>query len=231
MIVTVATINTPEKLTRAQREKCFTETAERASLFGLNEVFTLRSKRQIRGLAKEERLSQFGLFRTPNPVFYSAGWEKVAGSLYTLHGPSVRVFGRYPGYNEARYATVTLYRSKHYPGEPLVAHIHTHWVAINDKVPAKWAAAARKKSIEKVTRIVARHRAAGHHVVITGDLNMRYAPHIPGVVWISDNGVDKIGVAVAPGYRLVSKQVRAFPAPTDHDFGRVATVTISAIPR
>lgn len=225
MILRVGVINIPTNVGPEAWEECFKETADRADLFGINEAMSPKAKRLYRRLAKNDNLGFYALFTGPNPVFYDGKFKKIAGTQYRLHGRGP-YYARWPGYNAARYATVALYDTT---SGPNVAHIHTHLVPRGPKVPEWWRKRARRAAIRKITRIVKRHREAGHIVVLTGDFNMTNAPEIWGIAWVADRGVDKIGIGCPKGYRIIEESVDIYPAPTDHKHGTAAEVEIQKV--
>lgn len=222
MLVRVGTINVPEKVGPQAWERCFEEIAERAELFGLQESLSDHQRDTYLDLAREHALRQFGLMKGPNPVFSDPKvWRRLYGSVYRLHGRGPR-FRAWPGYNEARYATVTVHEHVT-AGGPQVTVVDAHLVPRGRKVPAWWRKRARRRSLRILADIVRRHVARGRLVVVLGDFNMDELPDLPGVHWLHGKGVDKIGVAVPDGWGIAAADVETFPAPTDHRRGVVAT--------
>jgi hypothetical protein len=229
MILRLALINCPTKVGPAAWEKCFAETADRADLFGINEAHSPRQKATYRRLAKARGLRRFGLLRTPNPVFNDPHeWRRTSASIYRLHGTGPLV-ARWPGFNATRYATAAVFT---YVGPilhaaPQLTVINSHWVPRGPKVPEWWRARARRRSIAVVSKLIRRHLAAGRVVVVLGDLNMTHAPDLPGVAWVHDRSVDKIGVACPEGWEITGGGSHAYRAPTDHKTGVCASVWLA----
>ena len=223
MILHLATINVPAKVGRKAWEKCFEETAKRADLFGVNEAFSLRQKATFRRRAKAEGFRQYGLYKGPNPIFHNPNdWRRVRANTYRLHGRGP-LWRRWPGFNGSRSATVALFHPVRSAGAP-VAVVNTHWVPRGPKVPRVFRDRARRRSERVVARIVRAHLDRGHVVVVMGDLNMTTAPDLPGVEWVHDRGVDKIGVACPEGWEMTGAGSYRYPAPTDHKKGAAAAV-------
>lgn len=229
MRLRVACCNVPTSIGKAKWVDCFEATAAHGDIVGFNEIHTRRAKRTLVQQARRYGLSQYGLFKGPNPILWdTAKYERRAASHYRLHG-SRR--SRWIGFNAARYATVVVLRPKQ--DGPDVTAINTHWVPRGWKVPAWWRTRARKRARDKVAHLVAAHAARGRVVVVMGDFNMDTAPRLPEVTWVvgAHHGVDKIGVAVPRGYRIAARIADGFRAPTDHRYGVSAEVEIQRATR
>lgn len=217
-------INIPYKVGPAAWEKCWTETADRAEVFGVNESFTKAQRRLYLRLAKEAGYGQYGTRVTPNPVFWDRSkWRRVEASVYEIHGrgPLFRLF---PGFNESRYVTEVVLRHRRRQREIVV--LNTHWVPEGRKVTAAFRDKARAESKAMVARLMRKHVAAGREVFLVGDLNIHASFVLPvlGFRWARAVGVDKVGVAVPLDREVVRAEADTFPAPTDHKHGVVATI-------
>lgn len=229
MHLRLACINVPTSVGGHAWADCFEATAAHADIFGANEVFSKRAKTLFVRLAKRYRLSQYGIHKGPNPLFWDTGkYDRGPASHHTLHGARR---SRWVGFNAARCATVVVLRPKQ--EGPDVTAINTHWVPRGPKVAAWWRARARAKSQAKVAHLVAAHAARGRVVVVMGDFNMDAAPKLAEVVWVAGahHGVDKIGVAVPKGWRIKAHEASNYPARTDHKHGTAAVVEIERINR
>lgn len=227
--VRVAACNVPTSVGLRAAEDCFEATAAHGDVIAFQEIFARRTKKAYVRLARRYGLSQYGLFKGPNPLMWDAAkYERRAASHYRLHG-SRR--SRWVGFNAARYATVVVLRPKQ--GAPDVTVINTHWVPRGPKVAAWWRTRARKRARDKVAHLVAAHAARGRVVVVMGDFNMDTPPRLPEVTWVVGvrHGVDKIGVTVPRGYRIAARTADRFQAPTDHRHGVSAEVEIERTSR
>lgn len=207
---------------------CWTETADRAEIFGVNESFTAGQRETYLRLAKERDYGQFGTRVTPNPVFWDREhWRKVSGRVIELHGALSR-HREYPGFNEARFVTEVVLRRRGSKHE--VTILCTHWVPEGDKVTPADRDRARKSSKDQVAALMKRHTAVGRDCVLLGDTNIHgtFSLGIPGFTWIKEDGVDKVGIAVPLDRRVAHSSSREFAAPTDHRTGVAAVVRVQA---
>ena len=227
MLLRVGVVNAPTSVGPGAWRDCWEATARRADIFGINEAQAPRAKRLYRRLAKRDGYTQSGLFKSSNPVFWDKSrYRKVAASQYRLHGRGP-LWRRWPGFNSRRTATVVVLRT---PGaDPDVTAICTHLVPRGRKVPAWWRERARRRSREKLARIVRRHRKRDRVVVVLGDLNMSRAFALPGVEWVWDVGVDKIGIAVPAGWRMATVDAGRYRARTDHKHGVAASIRLEKV--
>lgn len=228
MLLRLASINVPTSVGRDAWVECFEATASRADIFGAQEVFTRRAKRTFIRQAKRYGLSQHGIGKGPNPIFWdTAKYRRKHAGHYQLHGARR---SRWVGFNAARSASVVVLEPINQDG-PDVTVINTHWVPRGPKVAAWWRSRARKRSRRIVGHLVAAHVARGRVVVVMGDFNMDTPPDLPEVTWLvgARSGVDKIGVAVPRGYRIGTRQAEHYPAPTDHKHGVAVEVEIRAV--
>lgn len=226
-VLSVACINVPTKVGAAAWERCFELLAERGDIFGINEAGSWRAKRLYRRLARELGYAYFGLFIGPNPAFWDRRiYRRHSARQVKLHD---RGHGRkarlWPGFNDARYMTVVVL--ERLAGGPLTTYINLHFVAPGKKVPSRWRAQMRARSIARLRTIVANHLAAGRVVVVNGDAN-RDAFAIDGVTWLDGNGPDLVAIAVPAGVDLGDVELEHFPAPTDHKHGVSAAIEIGA---
>ena len=228
--LSVATINVPGSVGPKAWERCFELLMAHGTDFaGANEIGRPAAKRLLSRIAKANRREQFGAFRGPNPVVSNpARWKRTGGRVWRLHAAGASALARkWVGFNGARYATVTTNRPVKAPYTPEVAAIQTHWVPRGKKVPEWWRKRQRERARTIVERLVRTHRARGRIVLVMGDLNMEKAPHITGVTWVHDTGVDKIGVACPADVKLTARKSAFFDAPTDHKHGVHADLTFT----
>jgi hypothetical protein len=228
MILQPGFINVPSGVGRAAWVECFEATAERAPIFGMCEIHTRAAKKTMLTQARRYGLSQHGLFKGPDPIFWDTSrYRRIHANHYRLHGARA---SRWVGFNAARYANVVVLRPRKDDG-PDVTVICTHWVPRGPKVAAWWRTKARKRSRDKVAHLVAAHAARGRVVVVMGDFNMDTPPRLPEMTWLVGvrHGVDKIGVTVPRGWRIKARTADRFRAPTDHRFGVSAEVEIERI--
>lgn len=226
MILRVAVCNVPTSVGPKAWRECFTETAKRGDIFGINEAHSPRQKITFRRLAKRQGLRKVGL-TGPNPLFNDpAEWRRTHASVHRLHGPGP-LARRWPGFNAPRYATVAVYEPVRDDG-PAVTVINAHLVPRGPKVPSRWREKARQRAVDHLDRLIAAHTDRGRVVIPLGDFNMDEAPDLEDVVWVvgAHHGVDKIGVAVPAGWRIAARQGDRFPAPTDHGGGVTAVIEI-----
>lgn len=228
--LSVATINVPGSVGARAWARCFKLLLEHGVDFaGANEVGRPAAKRLLSGTAKAHGREQFGAFRGPNPIVSNpARWKRTGGRVWRLHAAGASALARkWVGFNGARYATVTTNRPAKAPFTPEVAAIQTHWVPRGKKVPEWWRKRQRERARTIVERLVRTHLARNRIVLVMGDLNMEKAPHITGVTWVHDSGVDKIGVACPAGVQLTAHKSAFFDAPTDHKHGVRADLTFT----
>jgi hypothetical protein len=228
----VGVINIPARLNDrpdpSHWERCWTLTADRADLFGVNESFTSSQRDTYLRLAKERGYGQFGTRITPNPVFWDRDhWRKVSGRVHELH-TSLSRFREWPGFNEARYVTEVVLRQRGSKREVTV--LCTHWVPEGPKVTDADRDRARRASKSQVADLVRKHTAAGNDVLLIGDTNIHgtFSLGVPGFTWIKSLGVDKVGIAVPLDRAVAHSSVREFAAPTDHRFGVAAAIRVRA---
>lgn len=222
-------INVPTSVGPRAWASCFRAIAKRTSVFGINEAFAPAAKALYLALALARGLGQYGVRRSPNPVFWRRRhWRKASGRVIKLHDALSR-YGDWPGFNDARYVTEVILRRRGRKGFPQVVILNTHWVPEGDKVNDEDRARARSASLREVRALILEHLAAGRIVILMGDTNIHAAIHlnIPGLVWIRPLGVDKIAVALPPGWTLDDFDVDTFAARTDHKHGIAAAVEIS----
>lgn len=230
MRLRVAVCNVPISVGAKAWRECFTETAKRGDIFGINEAHSPRQKATYRRQAKRRRLRKYGLSGA-NPLFNDPDrWRRVHQGQHRLHGRGP-LWRRWPGFNAARSATVAVYRSTGFERVPDVTVINTHLVPRGPKVPGPWRDRARRRAVARIARLTAQHVARHRVVVVMGDFNMDDAPAIPGVRWLvgARHGVDKIGVAVPKGWRIAERTTQRFPAPTDHKSGVAADLRIERV--
>lgn len=224
----VGVINIPTKVGPTAWLDCWTLTADRCGIFGVNEVFHPNAKALYLELAKEHGYSQYGTRGGPNPVFFDRKrWRRVSGRLHRIHGRGDR-FGRWPGFNESRYVTDVVLARRRRPGAPEVAVLCTHWVPNGRKVTAIFRAAARRQSKKLVEQLMREHQAAGRIVYVIGDTNIARTFKLRGrgFEWIRGKGIDKVGVAVPRRFVVGKTSVDVFDAPTDHHHGVATTAQI-----
>lgn len=228
LLLRASTINIPTSAGRKAWRRALAIATRHGDLTGAQEVFSPRAKALFVWLARHLGLRQFGLVYSPNPIFSDPDvWRRTRGNVHKLHGRGpLKYFRKWSGFNAARYATVAIYEHTN-ADAPLVTHLNTHLVPRGPKVPDWWRDQVRRISIEKITDIVAAHLAAGRVVLLTGDFNMEDAPKIPGVQWLWDDGVDKIGIAVPEGVDVARFIAHTFDAPVDHRHGVAAAITIT----
>jgi hypothetical protein len=206
--------------------RCWYVMAARTSVFGTNETLTRSIKLTYQVLARKNGWRVAGLWRSPNPIFYKrSDWRHVSTDVVTLHGrgPNYR---SHAGYNERRYANITVLEDRHSDALKHV-HINVHLVADSRYAPAPWVRRARASSLRQLQDIVAAHVGAGRVVWLYGDMNIG-SPFLVarGFHWIKATGVDKIGIAVPHGYRLLDEDFTLHRAPTDHKDGVIAHVVL-----
>ncbi len=222
----VACINIPTKVGKAAWARCFGLLVARAHIFGINEAGSWRAKRLYIRLARELGLKHYGLSGS-NPVFWDPDlFRKLKGRQIKLHARAKgRLARRWPGFNAARYLTEVLLR--HRQTRVIVAVLNVHLVANGWKINARWRARMRKRSLDRIKRLVAFHCfEMGRIVVLFGDTNIADEVNIPGIVWLFPEGVDKVGIAVPEGMDLAGFDLDQFLAPTDHKKGRAAAVNL-----
>lgn len=227
-MIRVGVINVPRKVGPVNWSRCWKTMADRTSVFGVNETLSPAVKALYLTLAAARGYGSFGVRRSPNPIFYrKSRWRRVHGHVYKLHGPSQGQLGfKYPGFNAARYMTLTILHQRRKPDALKHVFINVHWVP-NAKVDPVWAADARKTSIEKAREVVDQYVRAGYAVWLMGDTNIGGEFDLgPRFHWLRGRGIDKVGVALPPHVHVGSVDVRLTPAPTDHKHGVVAKVTL-----
>lgn len=231
MRLRVAVCNVPISVGAKAWRECFTETAKRGDIFGINESFDDDQRDVFIDEARERRLRQFGVRKSPNPVFSNPRvWRRRHGSVYKLHGRGP-LYHVWRGFNEARYATVTVNKPAPRRKGPVVTFVAPHLVPRGPKVRGWWRNRVRNRSLKILADIIKAHVKRGRVVVIAGDFNMDDAPDLPGVRWLvgATHGVDKIGVACPDGWRLGATSTYRFPAPTDHKSGVAADLRIERV--
>ncbi|WP_028654884.1 endonuclease/exonuclease/phosphatase family protein [Nocardioides sp. J54] len=214
-VLRVAFGNVPTKVKAAGWEGCFRILKARGDVVGINEAGNWRAKRVYARLAKAAGYGRYGLFIGPNPIF----WDRRVYRRYSARQVRLHDSGKgrrarlWPGFNAARYMTVVVLT--HLDTGRLVTFINLHFVAPGPKVPARWRAAMRNRSIARLRKIVAHHQAAGRDVVVFGDANRHGFP-IPGAVWLDSSRPDVLAIVPADDTRLGDTTVEQVPAPTDH---------------
>lgn len=223
----IGCINIPTKVGAKAWAACFRRLAARADIFGINEAGSPRAKDLYDDLMRELGLSQFGLWRGPNPVFWKTDvYDFVSGEQVQLHRAGRgRLARRWRGFNGPRFMTVVVLRHRATGRE--VTFINWHWVAPGWKVLSKWRSRMRVRSKRLLRREIASHRAAGRIVAGVGDTNLRLAFYVLKMWrWLRRKGVDKLGLAVLDGDQILDVDVEVFAAPTDHRHGLSAEVDI-----
>lgn len=230
----IAQCNVPSSVGRDNWERCWRRTAAQAPIFGLQEAFL--SKDVYRTLTHLSHHGVCGLAGSPNPIFWDHKIIKRKFShVVRLHARGESLLARrFPGYNDARYATDGIF--EHIETGMEFAVINTHWVVGPGKyLPTLWQKWARREAIKKVRRLVKAHLKAGRPVFVIGDTNIRVAmeplvknyPH-GSFRWIKNEDIDKSGIGIPDDMRLTDWGWENFDAPTDHkDGGVVTTVTIA----
>lgn len=223
----IGIINIPTSVGPDSWADCFSLMAERAPVFGINEVFHPKAKALYRDLATQLKLASFGLRRGPNPIFWQRErYEKVEGERHLLHVRGQGVLARlYPGFNDARYATELVLRDRGTKQEFVV--ICTHWVPNGSKVAEAWRKWARREAKRGVRKLVKRHLRAGRPVWFIADTNIKDAFGFgKGFQWIRGAGIDKVGLWLPKGMSAKDLDANLFPAPTDHHHGVVGNAVI-----
>lgn len=221
----VACINIPTKVGPKAWARCFALVVARAHIFGINEAGSWRAKRLYIRLARELGLTHYGLSGS-NPVFWDPDlFRKLRARQVKLHARAKgRLARRWPGFNAARYLTEVVLR--HIQSRVIVAVLNVHLVAPGRKVNSRWRARMRKRSLDRIRRMVAHHILMGRIVVLLGDTNIADEIDVRGMLWLFPSGVDKIGVGIPEGMDLEGFDLDQFLAPTDHKKGRAAAVDI-----
>ena len=218
----IAHCNVPSKVGAANWARCWHAAASQAPVFGLNEAFL--SKATYARLARANNHGIAGLAKSPNPVFWDRKKiKRVTGKVHRLHARGDSVLAqRYPGLNDARYATDVTLRDRATGVEFGV--VCTHWVVgPGRKLPKAWQVWARREAKKGVRRLVRAHQRAGRPVWVIGDTNVRVplAPLRVRFRWVKNHDIDKSGLGLPAGARLLSSSWRNFAAPTDHKDGGV----------
>lgn len=223
----LGTINVPTKVGPRAWRTCWMKTADRADIFGINEVGARMAKRTYLHLANQHGYDQFGTRITTNPIYWNAGkYRRVSARQYRLHeGATGRLARRYPGFNAARYVTEVVLEQV--AGGPEIAVLNVHMVAPGRKVNPIWRARMRAQSKRILRQLIAKHQAAGRIVVLLGDTNLRLPFWVcRGWRWLKGRGVDKVGILVPAGI-AVTADVDIFDAPTDHKHGVAVDVDLT----
>lgn len=220
----VAMINVPTSAGRANWIRCFNLTAKRAGVFGINETLTKSAKQTYKTWAWLCGFKFYGLNQGPNPIFWKKkNWHFVDGAHVHLHGRGPR-YRQWSGFNDDRYMTVVVLQKKNQKGKPFGpkhCFLFTHWAATNpNKVPTDWVEEKRRDSIEHAQYFIDLALERGMIVWFSGDTNFTGDIDFgPRFKWIKGGGIDKVGVGVPKGIRLVKSSFELYPAPTDHDDG------------
>lgn len=228
MKISIGMINVPTKMGTRGYEECYERTSARCDIFGMNEVFARFAKRTVIQESRQHGNAQWGTGRGPNPLFWDeTKYRKRWASQHLLHGRGPR-YAQYPGFNERRKATVVVLEDLMDTSNPDTTVINTHLLALaSRKIGMVWGRRARKRSLRLIRDIVREHLEAGRIVILMGDMNMRLPFWVNRrFTWVRGRGIDKIGIAVPKGYRVVKKEFSLFAAPTDHQHGVEADIWI-----
>lgn len=230
--LSVACMNIPTKVGPAKWRTCFNKLAAAGDVISINEAGSLKAKRLYNRLKNQHHMSQFGLFRGPNPIFWDVRkFAKVSAKQIRLHARGTGALARrFPGFNGARFMTVVVLQPLDAEGHrlgPEVAFLNWHFVAPGPKVPAAWRARKRRQSEAKVRAERAKHIAAGRIVVGNGDANEDAFDLADADWWIHDDGPDLMFVAVPAGVEVTHVLPGLIPAPTDHKRGKRADLTFT----
>lgn len=215
--------NVPVKIGAKKGRECL-RLMDGSDFIGMCEIL---NKHQRQALIEEARaMKRYGSYgwQGPNPVLWDASrYTLAAGVVVKLHG----AFGGrlWPGYRAARKATIAALTAVH-KGDPHATLLCTHWAPRGRKVPAWWRNRQWATSERKISAIVKSQTANGRSVILMGDFNMDRNPRIAGVTWLTGAGVDKIGIALAPGHRIGHHTSARFKSPTDHGTGIRADFTL-----
>lgn len=226
----IAHCNVPSKVGAANWARCWKATAQQAPVFGLNEAFL--SKAVYAQLARKNNYGIAGLAKSPNPVFWDRHRiKRIKSRVVQIHPRGTSLLARrYPGLNDARYATdVTLLDKK---SGVEFGVICSHWVVgPGRKLPPLWQQWARREAKRKIRRLIKAHLKAGRPVWFIGDTNVRVrlAPLVKDRFrWVKNKDIDKSGVGIPPNANVTHYAWKNFDAPTDHRNGGVrSTVTMN----
>lgn len=224
---TLALVNVPRKVGSRAWRRCFWLAMQHGSLVGINESFTPAQWTSYRRLSKRAGWGHSDLTASPNPIFWNRKvWRLKRERVKRLHGPARgRLARKWPGYNAARYATIVVLT--HLATGRRVVVINTHLAAYGPKVSNAWRAWAIARSVTILAAIIARHLLAGRVVVLMGDTNSQTLRiPAPRFRWVWGKGIDKAGVGLPKGAALVEQAAGRFAAPTDHQHGVRADLTI-----
>ncbi|WP_051486252.1 hypothetical protein [Nocardioides sp. J54] len=228
MTLRLAVTNIPRKVGEKNWRTCFELMADRADIFGANEIGSAKAKAVMLKLTRDHKLRQYGTRGGPNPIFYNPRlYRRRSARHIRLHGAGTGARARrYPGFNDARYLTELVLRPR--SGGPDVAVLNTHLVPNGAKVPVLWRRAVRKASLIEIRSIVREHRKAGRIVVLLGDTNLKRPFFVVrGWRWLRGTGIDKLGVLTTDDRQITKAEASTYPAPTDHKRGVRARVTFT----
>lgn len=223
-----ASINIPSKVGSQAWKDCWERAATHGDIIGVQEAFLKRAKQTYLSLAQKHGYAQYGTRMGPNPIFWhKATYKKIEARQVQLHGKGTR-YKQYPGFNDARYATVVVL--EHRQTSERFAVINTHWVPNGTlKTTVAWRTFARKEAIRRVAELATQYTDRGLPVIIMGDFNIRDPFHlVAGFTWTAQSGVDKIGIKLPKTHKLEKSTAHKFTAPTDHKFGIKSRITIQA---
>jgi hypothetical protein len=228
--VRIAVTNIPTQVGPDAWRECWDLTADRADIFGANEVFTRKARRMFRRRARKRGYDQYGMKQCPNPVFWNARlYVRTYGKVHRIHGGHDDALARlYPGFNDARYMNEVVLAPV--DGGPEVAVLCSHWVPSGRRVDPKWRKKVRRESKALTAQLTAKHKAAGRIVVFLADTNIYPPILVAGLRFLRKVGIDKIAVAVPAGMVILRAKARTFWAPTDHGHGVRANIRLAGTP-
>lgn len=218
----IAFINVPTGIGPSGWRGCWNAASNRAPVIGFNEILTRSAKDSMLRWAKSDKYSQYGIRQCPNPIFWKKRrWRKVYGHVHKIHSAGTGYRARHwPGFNGPRFINEVVLQRRGKKRQ--IAVLNTHWVPRGPKVPARWRKEMRKESKRLLRELTRKHLNEGRDVYVIGDLNLPGKIKMPDLFkWLVYKFVDKAGIGVPAGRRLLSARGTTFPAPTDHKHGGV----------
>ena len=217
--------NVPRKVGPENWRECFELTAARGDIFGFNETHAGQRK-VYRREAKAAGLKMRAM-RTPNPVFFDPEIYGGRGTqVIRIHDQLPALAGRFPGYNSARYVTLT--HLVHKASDVRVTVAFTHLVPNGRKVNTRQRFTARRKSFRTLRQLQREATRNGEVFILMGDTNYQSQFNMGGRFrWLKGRGIDKIGYALKlRKYKVLASGAHTFRAPTDHKNGVAARVKV-----
>lgn len=221
--LSVALINIPNKIGTSNVRRCWDKAAARSAIFGVNESFH-KTQRQIYSQAMADskaKWSQYGLWQTPNPVFWrSDRFKRINAEVHLIHPANTTApnHAKWPGFYDARFITEVVLKQR--VGGQEVAILNTHLVYGAKVLDQKWLRTVRRTSKSALRRLVRKHRDAGRIAIVMGDMNTKSNFAMPrGFRWFTKRIIDKVGANREGSATL-------FVAPTDHKHGVRATIRL-----